>query len=267
MRTPWSGNQFKLTKSKKVSGRTGFFSFSKIRNPFRLISARKSSKKVSDSKSFGKPLDEKLILDNKLISDQKRRLFLKAVGTIGLGALGVSLFPKKSSALVMGGAPATSVVGVKNSSNLSINPATEETVNTLLKKGDLTFSGTDLQVKVTSMPSGSSSSFSDIDDIPKNALVNADRHVQVDVLSSVLPSSASTEATLQTISFGGFKYALRMVTVGNYDYIGEASIGSATSASVWRIKRIDNTSGLVIKWAGTGTFDQVWDNYLSLTYL
>jgi len=166
----------------------------------------------------------------------------------------------------MGGTPSTSIVGVKDASNVRINPATEETLDTVLKTSDLTFDGTDLQVKVTSMPSGSSSSFSDSGDVPKNALVDADRHVQVDVLSSTLPTSASTESTLQTISFGGFKFALRMATVGNYDYVGEAAIGSSTSSAVWRIKRIDNSSGLAITWAGTGAFDQVWDNYLSLSY-
>jgi len=98
-------------------------------------------------------------------------------------------------------------------------------------------------------------------------LVDADRHVQVDVLSSALPASASTESTLQTISFGGTKYALQMVTSGVYDYVGEASIGASTSSAVWRVKRVDNTSGNVaILWAGTGTFNQVWDNYASLTY-
>jgi len=78
--------------------------------------------------------------DEESISDKRRRLFLKALGAIGLGALGVSMFPRKASALVMGGTPATSVVGLKDDSNLRINPATEETLqtavtgNTILKK-------------------------------------------------------------------------------------------------------------------------------------
>lgn len=32
------------------------------------------------------------------------------------------------------------------------------------------------------------------------------------------------------------------------------------------LERVDNTSGVVILWAGSGTFNQVWDNYASLTY-
>ena len=73
------------------------------------------------------------------------------------------------------------------------------------------------------------------------------------------------------IAFGGFKYTLRMATVGDIDYVGEAAIGSATAAEAWRIKRIDSTSGVVIQWAGddvgsAGTFDQVWNNRATLDY-
>jgi hypothetical protein len=220
--------------------------------------------KNSNVKMVGKKDLPKNNVDHKSINDKDRRLFLKAIGALGLSAIGISLFPKKGSALIMGGAPSASVVGVKNSSNMAINPATEDTLALLVKKTDLTFDGDDLQVKVTSSPSN----FSDSTDISKMALVDADRHLQVDILSSALPSQASTETTLQTISFGGFKFALRMEAINNLDYIGEAPIGSLTSAAVWRIKRIENTeSGLIITWAGTGLFDQVWDNYSSLSYL
>lgn len=166
----------------------------------------------------------------------------------------------------MGSSPTTGVVGVKNASNTRINPATEETVSSLLKTSDLTFDTGSLQVKVTSLPATGSGSFSDSGGVDKKGLVDTDRHVQVDVLSSALPSSASTETTLQTISFGGFKFTLRLATVGSVDYVGEAAIGTATSAASWRIKKIDSTSGTVLQWAGTGVFDQVWDNRASLSY-
>ena len=122
-----------------------------------------------------------------------------------------------------------------------------------------------MQVKVTSLPAGGSS-FSDSGDVARSGLVDGDRHVQVDVLSSELPSSASTETTLQTISFGGFKFILRLATVGAIDYVGEAAIGTATSAASWRIKRVDSTTGMILQWAGTGVFDQVWDNRAILSY-
>jgi len=200
-----------------------------------------------------------------IIGDKDKRTFLKVAGIAGASLAASLLLPKKAEALIMGSSPTTGVVGVKNAANTRINPATQETVATLLKTSDLTFATGDLQVKVTSMPGGNSS-FSDSAGVAKSGLVNASRNVQVDVLSSTLPSSASTETTLQTISFGGTKFALRLTTVGSIDYLGEAAIGTVSSAASWRIKRIDNTSGIIIMWAGTGLFNQVYDNYASLPY-
>ncbi len=204
--------------------------------------------------------------DNPTIGDKDKRTFLKVAGVAGISLAGSLLLPKKAEALIMGSTPTTGVVGVKDSTNERINPATEETVSSLLKTTDLTFDAGSLQVKVTSLPGAGSSSFSDSGDVAKSGLVDGDRHVQVDVLSSALPTLASTETTLQTISFGGFKFALRLATVGSVDYVGEAAIGTATSAPLWRIKKVDTTSGIIIQWAGTGVFDQVWDNRASLTY-
>ena len=201
------------------------------------------------------------------VKDQSKRNFLKVAGVAGAGVIASQILsPKKASALIMGSSPTTGVVGVKDGANARINPAIEETVSSLLKTSDLTFDTGSLQVKVTSLPADGSSSFSDSGDVTRSGLVDVDRHVQVDVLSSSLPSSASTETTLQTISFGGFKFTLHLATVGEIDYVGEAAIGTATSAASWRIKKVDNTSGIIITWAGTGVFDQVWDNRASLTY-
>lgn len=201
-----------------------------------------------------------------VVDDGGKRAFLKVLGLTGAGVAAATLLPNKASAYVMGSSPTSGVVGVKNAANARVNPATEETVATLLKTSDLTFDTGSLNVKVTSLPGAGSSSFSDSGDVAKSALVDADRHVQVDILSSALPASASTETTLQTISFGGFKFAIRIATVGDIDYIGEAAIGTATSAASWRIKKIDSSSGTVITYAGTGVFDQIWDNRASLTY-
>ncbi|MES2966641.1 MAG: hypothetical protein V4668_02550 [Patescibacteria group bacterium] len=198
--------------------------------------------------------------------DNKKRTFLKVAGVAGLGLAATTLLPKAASAYVAGSTPTSNVVGLKDDTNTRINPATEETVASLLKTSDLTFDAGALQVKVTSVSGAGSSSFSDSGDVAKSGLVDGDRHLQVDVLSSSLPTSASTETTLQTISFGGFKFALRLVTVGSIDYLGEATIGSTTSSAVWRVKKIDSTTGISITWAGAGVFDQVWDNYSSLTY-
>ena len=206
------------------------------------------------------------------IKDQGKRNFLKVASIAGAGLIVSQLSPKKAQAFIMGSSPTTGVVGVKDATNARINPATEETLSSLLEKtSDLTFDTGSLQVKVTSLPGDGSSSYSDSGEVAKSGLVDGDRHVQVDVLSSELPTSASTETTLQTIAFGGFKYTLRMATVGDIDYVGEAAIGSATAAEAWRIKKIDSTSGIVIQWAGddagsAGTFDQVWNNRATLDY-
>jgi hypothetical protein len=198
--------------------------------------------------------------------DKNKRTFLKVAGIAGAGLIASQILPKKADALIMGSSPTTGVVGVKNSSNSRINPATEETVDSILKTSDLTFDAGALQVKVTSLPAAGGGSFSDSGGVDRKGLVDADRHLQVDVLSSTLPASASTETTLQTISFGGYKFSMRLETVGSIDYVGEAAIGTATSSASWRIKKIDSTSGISITWAGSGVFDQVWDNHASLTY-
>jgi len=203
------------------------------------------------------------------VSDRSKRNFLKAAGVAGAGVIASQLGPNKAQALIMGSSPTTGVVGVKDSTNTRINPATEETASSLLKTSDLTFDSGALEVKVSSTSGDGSSSFSDSGGVAKSGLVDVDRHVQVDVLSSTLPTSASTETTLETISFGGFKFTIRLATDSgdsNIEYLGEAAIGTATSAASWRIKEIDSTSGTVIQWAGTGVFDQVWDNRESLTY-
>jgi hypothetical protein len=53
----------------------------------------------------------------------------------------------------------------------------------------------------------------------------------------------------------------------NIEYIGIAPIGSATSAAVWKIKRVNYTTGTVIEYAdGNENFDNIFDNRESLTY-
>lgn len=66
------------------------------------------------------------------VSDQNKRMFLKALGIAGVGIAASQLLPKKAEALVMGSTPSSSVVGIKNSSNTRINPATEDTLSSLL---------------------------------------------------------------------------------------------------------------------------------------
>lgn len=74
--------------------------------------------------------------------DENRRAFLKLAGLAGLGIAVSTAMPKKAEALVMGGTPSTSVVGVKDSSNTRVDPAIK-TGNLINKKTvALTSSGT-----------------------------------------------------------------------------------------------------------------------------
>lgn len=61
--------------------------------------------------------------------------------------------------------------------------------------------------------------------------------------------------------------AVRVVTAGSVTYVGEAQIGSASSSAVWRVKKIDTTTGTIVTWAdGNEAFDNVFDDYATLTY-
>lgn len=49
-------------------------------------------------------------------------------------------------------------------------------------------------------------------------------------------------------------------------YLGEGLFGALTSEAKWLIKKIDLTTGVVIK-AASQDFNQIWDNRASLTYV
>ncbi len=70
--------------------------------------------------------------DGSIVNDGDKRLFLKALGVAGVGLVASQVLPKNAEALVMGGTPSTGVVGVRNASNTRINPATLESVQSLL---------------------------------------------------------------------------------------------------------------------------------------
>jgi len=61
------------------------------------------------------------------------------------------------------------------------------------------------------------------------------------------------------------RYVTNIQTSGNYTYIGKALCGSATSAAVWQIKRIDATTGTIIQWAmGDQDFTHIYDDRAAL---
>lgn len=79
----------------------------------------------------------------------------------------------------------------------------------------------------------------------------------------------ATEETLQVLVDEGTPKAIKLddTSTTNVTYVGLADTGSLGSNAVWRIFKIDETSGLVITYAdGNSSFDNVWDNRVSLTY-
>lgn len=94
------------------------FSFAPNKFSFRLIRKGKIKKENGESVPA--------------IGDFDKRLFLKVLGTAGVGVFAATMFPKKADALIMGSTPSSSVVGLKDDSNTRINPATEESLQSLL---------------------------------------------------------------------------------------------------------------------------------------
>lgn len=82
------------------------------------------------------------IKENKSSVDNDKRLFLKFAGVAGLGIAASALFPNQADAYVAGSTPTSNVVGLKDSSNARIDPATEATLALIqAKTANLTFDG------------------------------------------------------------------------------------------------------------------------------
>lgn len=92
---------------------------------FRLITR---NNRVTTSTSPSK----KIISTEENIEDSDKRSFIKLLGIAGVGLAASQLIPSKAEALIMGGTPSASTIGVKNASNTKINPATEETLQALV---------------------------------------------------------------------------------------------------------------------------------------
>ena len=62
--------------------------------------------------------------------------------------------------------------------------------------------------------------------------------------------------------------SVRMVEASaTLSYFGFAAAGAAESSAVWQMFSLDVSTGLVLKYAdGNTNFDNVWSDYLTLTY-
>ena len=84
-----------------------------------------------------------------------------------------------------------------------------------------------------------------------------------------LKTDSSGELQIDVLSLPSTDFATQLddYSTANVTYVGIAIIGSATASAVWRIKKIDETTGMVITWADSNNnFDNVWDNRTGLTY-
>ena len=59
---------------------------------------------------------------------------------------------------------------------------------------------------------------------------------------------------------------LRLFEDTDYTYIGEALPGTTTSAALWRIRRLTIVDNTILYADGNSKFDNIWDNYLTLSY-
>lgn len=91
------------------------------RHSFTIVS-KKSLKKKDDFMSS--QITEEQVQEN--INDGERRNFLKILGGASVGAAVLSMIPSKAQAYIIGSSPTAGIVGVKNASNVGVNPATED---------------------------------------------------------------------------------------------------------------------------------------------
>lgn len=96
------------------------------------------------------------------------------------------------------------------------------------------------------------------------------QHVQLDIgtTSESLVTAVNPLPVTGSITPVATQYALKLDQASaTITYVGEAPTGGNGASAIWRIKRLDETSGLVITWAdGNANFDNIWDNRAALTY-
>ena len=98
---------------------------------FRLVSKKTLQSEFSEASETSK-LSEKNLAPVVTLEDDRKRSFLKLAGLAGVGIVASQLLPKKADAYVLGSTPSSSVVGLKNAANTRINPATDESLTTLI---------------------------------------------------------------------------------------------------------------------------------------
>ena len=164
---------------------------------------------------------------------------------VGVGAVATYLIPKKAEALVFGSTPTSNVVGVKNASNVKINPATEDTLGLMRAKTDLlTFDAganpANLKVAIASIAPGADIGLQNASNVTINPAME-------DGNLATLTASAGTIATnttkLTSLNFDGSGNLLTVAAGGAASSVGlkDSSsnvINPATDDSVTYLRRI-----------------------------
>jgi hypothetical protein len=109
-----------------------------LKNSFRLSKDQKLKGSVENQTQ-----QSAVLVSEKPVLDLRRRRFLKTLGFIGAGLVGSTVLPKKSEAMTMGDRPGTSVLGIKNASDVRIDPATEGAVGSIKTATEATKIATD----------------------------------------------------------------------------------------------------------------------------
>lgn len=69
-----------------------------------------------------------------------------------------------------------------------------------------------------------------------------------------------------TVETSSTPYTIRMDDGATYLYIGKAAIGSSTASAVWQVQRITQADTTIIWADGNSNFDNIWDNFASLSF-
>lgn len=104
-------------------------------------------------------------------------------------------------------------------------------------------------------------------------VTNAINGLEFPVPNYVLPflgaEGNSTQARLDSLgslTTSSPSLDLQVDDTGTYTYLGNATPGTATSASSWRIKRVTNASGVITHADGSSLFNKSWDSRAGYTY-
>lgn len=101
-------------------------------------------------------------------------------------------------------------------------------------------------------------------------LLDSGQQLSVSSLPVVIASDQSSLTIAGSVTINNPtipETTVRIVEGATYSYFGFATPGSSTTDSVWKIKRITNSTGDVLFADGDSEFNNIWTNYGSLTYI